>query len=62
MEEVVPGGRVGDGRDLEGATVDLQGLESVVASEVVEERAPLVLVVSTLAEARRLALEGVDWV
>lgn len=59
---MVPGGREGDGPDLEGTAVDLRGPESVVAPEAVEERVPLVLVVSTLAEAHRLALEGVDWV
>lgn len=47
---------------MEGAAVDLRGPESLVATEAAEERVPLVLVVSTLAEARRLALEGVDWV
>lgn len=60
---MVLGGRVGDGPDLECTAVDLRGPESLVVTEqAVEERVPLVLVVSTLAEARRLALEGVDWV
>lgn len=43
--------------------MDLRGSESVVASEAVEVWVVVVLVVSTLAEARRLALEeGADWV
>lgn len=42
--------------------VDLRGPESVVVTEAMQARVAVVLVVSALAEARRLALEGVNWV